>query len=133
MEHNQENLYAFKEVVYQPCRDGTIQEYFEHCEGERLPACFFGLEQFKELTELGYILPYVTKIRIMYSSGRWDECYLVIKDFQLEGIEMEAHSGKKGIHKPEDILTADCPHYEVHDRNRNPQDKETIAEMNNLL
>lgn len=113
---------------YDPSRDGTIEEYIEHCRNERIPKCFRGPEQFQQLVDLGYITPNITSIRIMYSSGRGDEFYGVVDDFKLEGIEVAVHCGKKGIHDPKELLSGDVPHFEADMLNPYPEPRLKIAE-----
>jgi hypothetical protein len=115
-------------VWYDPSRDGTIEEYIEHCRNERIPKCFRGPEQFQQLVDLGYITPNITSIRIMYCSGRGDEFYGVVDDFKLQGIEVAVHCGKKGIHDPKELLSRDVPHFEVDMLNPYPEPRLNVAE-----
>jgi hypothetical protein len=112
-------------VWYDPKRDGTIESYIEKCRDEGLPKCFRGSEQFHQLVDLGYIVPNITSIRIMYSHGRGDEFYGVVDDFKLEGIEVAVHGGKKGVHDPSELLSGDVPHFEVDMINPYPKSKQS--------
>jgi hypothetical protein len=113
-------------VWYDPSRDGSIEDYVEHCRNERIPKCFKGHEQFQQLIDLGYITPNITSIRIMYNFARGDEFYGVVDDFKLEGIILNAHSGKKGIHDPKELLSEDVPYFEVDMMNPSPQPLKSI-------
>ena len=106
---------------YEPARDGTIHEYIANCRADMMPKCFKGYEQFRQLVELGYVTPLVTSIRLMYNHGRDDEFYGVVDDFKLEGIILNSHSGKSGVHEPEDILADDKPYFEIEMINPNPE------------
>jgi len=108
-------------VWYDPSRNGTIEEYINHCRTERVPKCFKGPEQFQQLVDLGYITPNITSIRIMYIYSRDDEFYGVVDDFKLEGVQRPSHSGKEGIHNPEELLCGDTPYFEVDMMNPHPE------------
>ena len=100
-------------VWYDPSRDGTIEEYIAYCRNEMVPKCFKGHKQFQQLVDLGYVTPLITSIRIMYNIGRDDEFYGVVEDFKLEGIILNAHSGKEGIHDPKELLSNEIPYFEI--------------------
>ena len=119
--YNSKTIPIFMGVWYDSSRDGTIKEYIEHCRNEMISKCFKGHEQFQQLVDLGYITPNITSIRIMYNIYRDDEFYGVINNFQLEGIILNAHSGKEGIHDPKQILSGDTPYFEVDMMNPNPE------------
>jgi len=112
-------------VWYDPSRDGTIEEHIKNCRDKNIPINFKGHEQFEQLVNLGYIEPHITAIRIMYNDAKQDEHYGVIDDFQLEGIILNAHSGKQGIHNPKDLLSVNTPHYEVIMINPFPEPQKT--------
>jgi len=57
----------------------------------------------------------------MYGFARTDEHYVVDQNFNLEGIILKMHSGKKGIHKPKDLLSEETPHFEIHMINPYPE------------
>ncbi len=107
-------------VWYNPKRDGTIEEYIKYCRIEMLPKCFKGYGQFKDLKDKGYITPNITNLRLMYNYARDDEFYGVIDGYRLEGIILNSHSGKEGIHDPKDILE-DAPYFEIDMINPNPK------------
>lgn len=108
-------------VWYEPSRDGTIEEYIQHCKDERVPKCFKGPEQFQQLVDLGYMTPDITTIRIMYTYSRGDEHYGVNGDFNLEGIVAPQHAGKEGIHNPQELLSGNTPYFEIDNINPNPE------------
>ena len=108
-------------VWYDPLRDGTLDEYIKRFKQNRISGYFKGHEQFRQLADSGYLTPNVTSIRIMYGSERDDEFYFVVDDFRLEGAELRAHSGRKGIYDPREVLSEDTPHFEVEMMNPNPR------------
>lgn len=91
---------------YNPKRDGTLDDYFAQYNGQSACPLFKGHVWFEKLRDLGYLMPDVTIIRIMWSHGRSDEHYRVTSDFKLEGIVVPMHGGRPGIHDPKEIL--DC-------------------------
>jgi len=100
-------------VWYDPSKDGTIDEYIANCKKHDIPPCFKGAKDFQKLIELDYIVPMITNIRLLYNYAKGDEFYLVTTDYQFEGVEVNIHRGKKGIHKPDELLSGDAPCYEV--------------------
>ena len=87
---------------------------------KRIPKTFKRDEQFQELIKLGYILPEMTYLRII-NEDRSDEFYRVTKEFNLEGILLDFHSDKKGIHNSKEILSEDIDYFEVDRMNPNPK------------
>lgn len=107
-------------IWYDSSKDGTIEEYIKYCKDERIPKTFKGDVQFQGLIKLGYILPEMTYLRII-NEDRSDEFYRVTKEFNLEGMSLDFHSGKKGIHNSKEILSGDIDYFEVEMINPNPK------------
>lgn len=99
----------------------TLEEFLAQCEEDRIPFAFKGYEPFQELWNKGYIEPLITLIRLMYSHGRCDECYLVVNEHELEGLDLETHSGKSGAHDPKELLSGDAPYWEISSLNHYPE------------
>ena len=59
----------------------------------------------------------------MYNDGRDDEFYGVVDNFQLLGIVLNRHSGKKGLHDPKELLSGDTPYFEIEMINPHPKPK----------
>lgn len=90
---------------YRGEKDGDIKEYLKrrHEDGA-VEISFQGYEPFKQLWEIGVVTPTITEIRLFIPDSM-DQCYVVIDENTVEGLELEAHSGKKGKHNVEEILT----------------------------
>lgn len=94
--------------------DGDIKEYLKemHTNGANYPS-FQGYEPFKQLWELGVIIPEIASIRLVHGVGA-DEHYIVVDEENLEGVKLKAHSGKPGLHNIEEILTnTKAPFWEI--------------------
>ncbi len=104
---------------YDSKRDGTIEDYLKWCKEQNVPFAFKGIEPYRALWKKGCIVPEITSLRLCYNHARPDEFYVVAGEHELEGVELQQHSGKKGEHKPEEILTDDAPYWEI--SNLNPR------------
>ena len=99
---------------YRGSIDGDIRAYLKemHENGAVCPS-FNGYGPFKQLWDLGVMLPEIASIRLVYGQGM-DEHYIVADEFHLEGVELKAHSGKSGLHNTKEILTkTQAPFWEV--------------------
>lgn len=95
-----------KSAHYSGAIDGNIKEYLVECRQDgRVAPTFKGYEPFKQLWDLEAIVPDYTSIRLMWSSGRTDEFYIVLDKEKIEGINLRVHSGQPGIHNTQKILT----------------------------
>ena len=104
----------FSHPWYTPERDGSLAKYLSEKEDSIYTFPLFkGLLPYQELIKRGYLTPNISVIRLMWSSGRGDEHFGVVDNFQLEGIEVQVHAGRKGIHRPEDIFTDKAPCWEA--------------------
>ncbi len=110
---------------YNPKRDGTLGDYLEsHGGGSSAFPLFKDYAHFKMLWDSGYLEPDISFIRIMYNVGRFDEHYSVKGEFGLEGIPLEYHGGKPGIHDPR-ILLRNVPPWEAQHLNPEPKPRKT--------
>ncbi|MFH1506625.1 MAG: hypothetical protein ABIE94_06610 [archaeon] len=98
---------------YVPERDGPLQEYLKTHNGRSAFPLFKGYEMYETLRDEGYLAQHYSIVRLMWNIGRDDEHFLVVDDFQLEGMVAAAHSGRDGVHDPKDILTDDGPPWEA--------------------
>ncbi len=81
-----------------------IIEYLKIHDGFQVHPLFEGYEQFEFLKSKDLLVPKITSIRLMWNIGRWDEHFSITEDFKLEGILLNAHSGRPGISDPKEIL-----------------------------
>ena len=90
---------------YRGSIDDDIRKYLKetHENGAVCPS-FRGYEPFKQLWDLGVMLPRIASIRLVHGQGM-DEHYIVADEEHLEGISLEAHSGKEGLHNTKELLT----------------------------
>jgi len=90
---------------YRGSIDGDIKAYLKemHENGAVCPS-FRGYEPFKQIWDLGVMLPNIASIRLVHGHGM-DEHYIVADEDHLEGVELKAHSGKSGMHNTKEILT----------------------------
>lgn len=98
---------------YNPKTDGTLEEYLTTHNGRSAFPLFRGLKYFNVMKERGWLEPRWTIVRLMWNSFRGDEHFIVTEDFQLEGMEGPAHSGREGIHAPSKILKMNGPRWEI--------------------
>jgi len=99
---------------YRGSIDGDIKIYLKdmHENGAVCPS-FKGYEPFKQLWDLGVMLPEIASIRLVHGQGM-DEHYIVMDEDHLEGVLLNAHSGKHGLHNTKEILTnTQAPFWEV--------------------
>lgn len=99
---------------YRGSIDGNIRAYLKemHENGAVCPS-FKGYEPFKQLWDLGIMLPEIVSIRLVHGQGM-DEHYIVADEFYLEGVELDAHSGRQGLHSTKEILTGTkAPFWEI--------------------
>jgi hypothetical protein len=99
---------------YRGSIDGDIKKYLKemHENGAVCPT-FTGYEPFKQLWDLGVMLPYIASIRLLHGEGM-DEHYYVVDENHLEGIELKAHSGQPGLHDAKELLTKTrAPYWEA--------------------
>lgn len=80
-----------------------ILEYLRNMSYGQSPL-FEGYKHFKLLKSKELLIPNFTSLRLMWNSGCTDEHFNLTEDFKLEGILLNAHSGRPGIHEPELIL-----------------------------
>jgi hypothetical protein len=94
-----------KGTYYRGKMDGDIRIYLKnvHNSGAVSPA-FIGYEPFKQLWELGVINPGIASIRVV--RGIVDEHYKIVDEKNIEGVILNAHSGREGLHNTQDILTS---------------------------
>ena len=81
-----------------------IIKYLKIHDGFQVHPLFEGYEQFEFLKSQNLLVPRITTIRLMWNIGRGDEHFDITEDFKLEGILLNAHSGRPGIHDPKEIL-----------------------------
>ena len=99
---------------YQGPEDGDIKDYlvWGHDNGIVAPT-FKGYEPFKQLWDMGVVIPEIAMVRLKYGM-RSDECYVVKDKDNVEGMELEAHSGHKGIFNTKELLsTTDADNWEA--------------------
>jgi hypothetical protein len=82
----------------------TTQQYLEFCYENHNPARFKGEKYFSSLFQAKIIVPDFSFVRVMYVAGT-DQSYGVTEDGRLEGLDLQAHSGRMGIHNPAEILS----------------------------
>ena len=100
-------------AAYSAKRDGPLEQYFETHDGSSACSLFQGYDQFEMLKKEGWLGPRLTIIRLMCNVGRGDEHFEITDDFQLLGLEANAHSGREGVHDPKKVLE-EGPCFEVH-------------------
>lgn len=81
-----------------------IVKYLRKHDGFQVHPLFEGYPQFEFLKAQNLLVPRITSLRLMWNLGRWDEHFSITEDFKLEGILLNAHSGRPGIHEPKEIL-----------------------------
>ena len=98
---------------YVPERDGNLDEYLEKHDGFSSVPLFRGIRIYEQLWKEGYLQSDYSYIRLMLNVGREDEHFQVIERGRLRGIELQAHSGRKGEFDATEIITQDGPCFEV--------------------
>lgn len=90
---------------YRGSIDGDINAYLKemHKNGA-VCASFVGYEPFKQIWDLGVMHPGIASIRLVHGQGL-DEHYIVVDEINLEGVSLNAHSGKGGLHNTKELLT----------------------------
>ena len=108
---------------YQPERDGTLEDYLKIHNGQFSFPLFKGYGQYKMLWDEGYLEPQISFIRLMWNIGRGDEHFIVLGEYEIEGIsDLPAHAGREGVYDVRELLDSDdCPLYEAQGFNRNPE------------
>src|SRR3989344_2661544 len=94
--------------------DGDIRKYLKemHENGAVCPS-FRGYAPFKQLWDLGVMLPGIASIRLVHGQG-YDEYYYVVDEHTLEGVLLKAHSGQEGMHNAKELLThTQAPYWQV--------------------
>ena len=85
--------------------DGDIRKNLKEMhENGAVCHSFRGYEPFKQLWDLGVMLPGIASVRLVHGQGH-DEHYIVADENHLEGVLLQAHSGKSGLHNTRDVLT----------------------------
>lgn len=102
-------LVSRPDQAYQATHHGTLGHYIAVCKSRSLFPVFYGIEQFEMLKQSGWLRPGMSYIRLMWNSERGDEHFLVTEDGKLEGVELNRHSGREGIHEPAHILKGAPP------------------------
>jgi hypothetical protein len=106
---------------YNPKRDGSLEEFLEKFDFSCTPL-FKGYEHYKLLWDKGYLEKDISIIRLMWNMGRDDEHFIVIGEYQIQGLRLPAHSGREGIYDPRILLEEkDCPSWEAQSLNPNPK------------
>ncbi len=95
-------------------RDGSFTTYLDTCTNESRYGLFLGPQHYRDLWDAGLLTPEITSIRIMGNSHRPDEHYIVISRDAVEGVELQAHSGKQGQHPIENVIPDSGVMFEVH-------------------
>ncbi len=108
-----EDVFFGHGAAYNPKRDGSLEKYFETHDGLLAFSLFRGFDQFEMLRKEGWLGPRITIIRLMWNVGRGDEHFEVTDNFQLLGLEAQAHAGREGVHDPQKVLE-EGPCFEVH-------------------
>ncbi len=113
---------------YQPKRDGTLDEFlrgqFDNIGTFRQ---FKGVDQFNMLWERGYLVPKLSCIRLMYNLGRGDECYAVIGQNMLGGLDAGYHAGRAGRHQVRYVLTKNAPPFEALHLEEDPEKRKLLV------
>jgi hypothetical protein len=94
--------------------DGDIKKYLKemHENGAVCPS-FVGYEPFRQIWDLGVMQLGIASIRLVHGQGS-DEHYIVADENNLEGVLLNAHPGKKGLHNTQELLTkTNAPFWEV--------------------
>jgi len=104
----------FGKGEYHPEVDGTLEEYLQTHNGRTAFPLFRGIKYFTIMKKRGWLEPRWTIVRLLWNTGRGDEHFFVTENFQLEGMEGPAHSGREGIHAPSKILKMDGPLWEIY-------------------
>ncbi len=90
---------------YRGSIDGDIKTYLKEMhENGAVCASFVGYEPFKQIWDLGVMRPGVASIRLVHGQGH-DEHYIVVDENNVEGVLLDAHSGRKGLHNIRELLT----------------------------
>ncbi len=108
-------FFSPRSVCYTPERDGSLEHYLQKHDGTTTTSMFYGVEHFNLLREQEWFLPGMSSIRLMWNTGRDDEYFIVDENYHLVGqSHLDAHAGREGVFRPEDLLTADAPPFEAH-------------------
>ena len=101
-------------IHYSGEKDGDIREYLiEARDCGMVAATFIGYGPFKQLWDLGVVTPQITTVRLRFDV-RGDESYIVANEKQLKGLEINVHTGQKGLHNTEELLTnTKSKHWEI--------------------
>jgi len=92
---------------------GDIVEYLGKFDGRTSFARFSGEMPFDMLWRKGFLSPYVSQVRL-FSNGGFDQCYGVLEDAELEGLELQAHSGTPGVHSFKEVFSDDFSGWETY-------------------
>lgn len=108
---------------YTPKRDGTLEKYLESHNGISSFALFKGYNHYKLLWNREYLEPNISVIRLMWNFGRDDEHFLVLGEYEIQGLsDLPAHPGREGTFDPRRLLEErDCPYWEAHNLNPRPR------------
>lgn len=86
----------------------SVSSYLLFCQVENIPPLFYGEEMYKKMLKAGMLLPGIQCVRTLYNQGGEDGAYEIVNEGRLKGMDLNYHSGKKGIHDPEDILNEEA-------------------------
>ena len=106
-------MFESKIAIYDPKRNGSLEEYLESHDGNSACPLFKGYEHYKMIWDRGLFIPDMSFIRIMWNMGRDDEHYLVTGQFEITEFENESHGGMPGKYNPRKVLRGRCPAWEA--------------------
>lgn len=106
------DIFFGRAAAYNPKKDGTLEAYLETHDGNIACPLFKGFDHFEMLRSEGWLGPRFSIIRLMWNVGRGDEHFGITEDWKLEGIPLEHHGGREGIHDPR-IVLAEGPCFEA--------------------
>jgi len=108
---------------YTPKRDGSLEKYLETYDGISCFPLFKGYQHYKLLWDQGFLDPNIGIIRLMWNYARDDEHFLVLGEYQIQGMsDLPAHAGREGIFDPRELLEErNCPAWEAQGLNPRPK------------
>jgi hypothetical protein len=102
---------------YRGPQDGSIKSHIKkaHEDSERTFPTFIGYEPFRQLLEMGVLIPDIATVRI-FGSGRDDEHYTLHNGengMYLKGVYLGANSIEDGNHSPEKVFKRPNSNWEI--------------------
>jgi len=82
----------------------SVSKYILFCFDKKISPHFKGFKPYQQMFEKGILLPRMQFIRTFYNNRGEDGFYEIIKEGKLKGIYLPYHSGRPGIHNPQELL-----------------------------